>query len=84
MLASSSLMTAPSNVQVYSYPDPEPPLVAEASRNASSPLHKKSEATKSALMPAKTFTPTWYSLVGQPLMSKPCTVYTVEVLGETC
>ena len=35
-------------------------------------------------MPANTFTPTWYSLVGHPLMSKPWTVYTVEVLGETC
>ena len=35
-------------------------------------------------MGANTFTPTWYSSVGQPLTSNPWTVYTVEVLGETC
>ena len=50
MLASSSLITAPSKVQVYSYPEPEPPLVAEASRKASSHC-QKSEATRSALIP---------------------------------
>ena len=84
MDSSSSFKVFPSKDHVYVYPLPDPPLDADASKYASSPLHKKSEATRSALMGANTFTPTWYSSVGQPLTSNPWTVYTVEVLGETC